>query len=162
MGKDGSGRTRRSRRGTPPTWAVRRLAKAKAVPAKPLAHLKRLITEVEWREAKVWARIEGYQEEVPIQPTSEPTPEARLGPSKRQQTACCEVLPVKTHPLPYWPIPRVDEEASHRYVSAGGALTEPRRGSTSSTFLGQAWAEDKAACRLLRSGGLRMGVYMSS
>lgn len=38
---------------------------------------------------------QGYQEEIPIQPTPGTTPEAGRGPSKRLQTARCEVLPVE-------------------------------------------------------------------
>jgi len=79
-------------------------------PSRSLAHLKRSITEAKWQEANVWAE----SKEIPAQPTPGTTPESGLGPSKRQQAACREVLLAEDGPLPHWPIPGVGEEVSHR------------------------------------------------
>jgi len=85
MGSGGSGQARRSWRGTSPTWAVRRLLRAKTGNRRITGTFETLDHSDQPAGIKGLGRDQGYREEIPEQTTRESRQKRDWGPTNANQ-----------------------------------------------------------------------------
>jgi hypothetical protein len=75
--------------------------------------LKRSITETKWKEARVWADVKVTHKKCRYSRKERQRPDF-IPANANKQLAIRFYVPVEERPLSHWPVPRVDEEPTHR------------------------------------------------